>query len=133
VSPRFQRVAIVGVGSEPQYSDEDFAAGSFDPIVCIDAICHLPDRDAVLADWSRLLKPGGRAVFTDPLVVTGPISSREVAVRSFSCPSVLAAGIISIANQPHAAAVARPLGRHVEGQGCDWARAQLAASTLPQC
>jgi cyclopropane fatty-acyl-phospholipid synthase-like methyltransferase len=60
----------------------DFAPQSFDAIVCIDAISHFPDRQAVLAEWSRLLRPGGSAVYTDPLVVTGPISSREIAVRS---------------------------------------------------
>jgi adenylate cyclase len=42
-----------------------FAAESFDAIVCIDAISHSTDRHAVLADWSRLLKLGGSAVFTD--------------------------------------------------------------------
>ena len=61
----------------------DFAPQSFDGIVCIDAISHFPDRRAVLAEWSRLLKPGGSVVYTDPLVVTGPLSSREIAVRSF--------------------------------------------------
>jgi cyclopropane fatty-acyl-phospholipid synthase-like methyltransferase len=61
----------------------DFPAESFDAIVCIDAISHLSDRHAVLADWSRMLKPGGNAVFTDPLVVTGPLSNREIALRSF--------------------------------------------------
>jgi hypothetical protein len=29
-----------------------------------------------------VLKPGGKAVFTDPVVVTGPVSSAEIAVRS---------------------------------------------------
>jgi ubiquinone/menaquinone biosynthesis C-methylase UbiE len=61
----------------------DFAAQSFDAIVCIDAISHFADRQSVLADWSRLLKAGGNAVYTDPLVVTGPLSSREIAIRSF--------------------------------------------------
>lgn len=61
-----------------------FAAESFDAIVCIDAISHFPDRHAVFADWLRLLKPGRSAVFTDPLVVTGPLSSKEIAVRSFN-------------------------------------------------
>jgi ubiquinone/menaquinone biosynthesis C-methylase UbiE len=60
-----------------------FAPHSFDAIVCTDAISHFPDRQAVLADWSRLLKPGGSAVYTDPLIVTGPLSSREVAIRTF--------------------------------------------------
>jgi ubiquinone/menaquinone biosynthesis C-methylase UbiE len=62
----------------------NFAAGSFDAVVCIDAIGYLPDRSAVLAEWSRLLKPGGNVIFTDPLVVTGPLSSREVAIRSLN-------------------------------------------------
>jgi SAM-dependent methyltransferase len=61
----------------------DFASRSFEAIVCIDAISHFPDRQAVLAEWSRLLKPGGSVVYTDPLVVTGSLSSREIAIRSF--------------------------------------------------
>jgi SAM-dependent methyltransferase len=55
---------------------------TFDAILCIDAINHLPDRRAVLADWRRLLRPEGRLVFTDPLVVTGPLGSDEIAVRT---------------------------------------------------
>jgi SAM-dependent methyltransferase len=59
-----------------------FPDASFDAITCIDAINHLPDRAQVLADWNRLLKPGGRLLFTDPIIVTGPLSSVEVAIRS---------------------------------------------------
>jgi SAM-dependent methyltransferase len=59
-----------------------FQAGSFDALICIDAINHLPDRVHVLADWARLLKDGGRLLFTDPIVVTGPLSNDEIAVRS---------------------------------------------------
>jgi ubiquinone/menaquinone biosynthesis C-methylase UbiE len=57
-------------------------AAQFDAIVCIDAINHLPDRSGVLGEWHRLLKPGGRVLFTDPIVVTGLISNQEAAVRS---------------------------------------------------
>src|SRR6185436_7935854 len=59
-----------------------FADASFDAIMCIDAINHLPDRPRVLADWARLLRPGGRLLFTDPTVVTGEISNQEIAVRA---------------------------------------------------
>lgn len=54
----------------------------FDAIVCIDAINHLPGRARVLGDWHRLLKPGGRVLFTDPIVVTGLLSNEEIAARS---------------------------------------------------
>jgi SAM-dependent methyltransferase len=59
-----------------------FADETFDAILCVDAINHLPDRLAILREWRRMLKPGGRLLFTDPLVVTGLLSSEEVAIRS---------------------------------------------------
>ena len=59
-----------------------FPDASFDAITCIDAINHLPNRPRVIADWARLLKPGGRLVFTDPITVTGPLTNDEIAVRS---------------------------------------------------
>lgn len=55
---------------------------SFDAILCVDAINHLPDRRALFADWRRLLRPKGRLLFTDPLVVTGPLGSDEIALRT---------------------------------------------------
>jgi len=61
-----------------------FADASFDAVTCIDAINHLPERLRVLTDWARLLRPGGRLLFTDPTVVTGPLTNAEVAVRSSS-------------------------------------------------
>jgi SAM-dependent methyltransferase len=59
-----------------------FDDSSFDAITCIDAINHLPERGHVLAEWARILKPGGRLLFTDPITVTGPLSADEIAVRS---------------------------------------------------
>jgi len=59
-----------------------FADATFDAITCIDSINHLPDRPHVLGEWSRLLKPGGRLLFTDPITVTGELTSAEIAIRS---------------------------------------------------
>ena len=55
---------------------------SFDAVVCIDAINHLPDRSRTLAEWARVLKPGGHVLLTDPITVTGPLSNDEIAIRS---------------------------------------------------
>jgi 2-polyprenyl-3-methyl-5-hydroxy-6-metoxy-1,4-benzoquinol methylase len=59
-----------------------FDDASFDAVTCIDAINHLPDRPLVLADWHRVLKPGGTVLFTDPIVLTGPMTNEEIAVRA---------------------------------------------------
>jgi SAM-dependent methyltransferase len=59
-----------------------YPEGSFDAVVSNDAMCHLPDRAAVLGDWLRVLRPGGRALFTDAMVVSGMVSSEELAARS---------------------------------------------------
>jgi ubiquinone/menaquinone biosynthesis C-methylase UbiE len=59
-----------------------FNPHTLDAIVCFSAIGHFSDRLQVLRDWHRLLKPQGTLLYTDPLVVTGPISNEEVARRS---------------------------------------------------
>ena len=59
-----------------------FDDGAFDALVCIDAMNHLPDRAFVLGEWRRVLRPGGRAVFTDPVLITGPVTNDELALRS---------------------------------------------------
>jgi len=77
-----------GLGARARFEVADaarplpYAAGSFDAAICIDAINHLPDRAARLADWHRLLRPGGWILFTDPIVVTGLLTSEEVAARA---------------------------------------------------
>lgn len=58
-----------------------FTDGSFEAVTCIDAINHLPERPRVIAECRRVLKVGGRLLFTDPTVVTGPLTSAEIAVR----------------------------------------------------
>jgi SAM-dependent methyltransferase len=77
-----------GLAEHVQFTQHDagqplpFPDASFDALLCIDAINHLPDRVAVLREWWRVLKPGGRLVFTDPIIMTGPLSNEEMAIRA---------------------------------------------------
>jgi len=59
-----------------------FPDASFDAVICNDAINHFRNRRAVLEDWKRLLRPGGRCLYTDPVVVTGTVSNAELEARS---------------------------------------------------
>lgn len=59
-----------------------FEDESFDAAICIDAANHFPDRSHVLSEWTRLLKPDGRLLFTDPVVITGPVTNHELFDRS---------------------------------------------------
>ena len=59
-----------------------FPDSSFDAVLSNDAMCHIPHRESVLADWHRVLRPGGRMLFTDAMIVTGIVSQEELAVRS---------------------------------------------------
>ena len=59
-----------------------FEDNSFDALLCIDSMNHFPNRSDSLKEWCRILKPGARAIFTDPVVLTGPVSNEELAARS---------------------------------------------------
>jgi ubiquinone/menaquinone biosynthesis C-methylase UbiE len=59
-----------------------FESESFGALLCIDAVNHLRDRPRVFSDWVRLLAPGARVLFTDPITVTGPLDSDEIAIRA---------------------------------------------------
>lgn len=43
-----------------------FATESFDGVLCMNALHHLPSYAAALGEIFRVLKPGGRAVFSEP-------------------------------------------------------------------
>jgi SAM-dependent methyltransferase len=59
-----------------------FDDDSFDAVLCIDSMNHFPDRLKVFQEWRRVLRPGRRGVFTDPVVITGPVTNDELALRS---------------------------------------------------
>lgn len=59
-----------------------FENDSFDAVFCIDAMNHFPNRLNILREWYRVLRTGQRALFTDPVVITGPVTSEELALRS---------------------------------------------------
>jgi SAM-dependent methyltransferase len=42
------------------------AAGSADAVMCLDVLEHLQEDTAVLSEVERILKPGGRVLFTTP-------------------------------------------------------------------
>jgi SAM-dependent methyltransferase len=59
-----------------------FPPSSFDAVVSLDAVLHVRDRLKLFHEVARVLRPGGKFLFTDAGVVTGSVSSEEVRKRS---------------------------------------------------
>ena len=59
-----------------------FGSAQFDAIFSNDVLCHIPGRPALLRELFRVLRPGGRFLFSDALVIGGLISHQEIATRS---------------------------------------------------
>jgi ubiquinone/menaquinone biosynthesis C-methylase UbiE len=59
-----------------------FDDAAFDAVMCVDSMNHFRDRLAYFREWNRVLKSGKHALFTDPVVITGPVSNEELAARS---------------------------------------------------
>jgi ubiquinone/menaquinone biosynthesis C-methylase UbiE len=77
-----------GFGNRIDFRHADIREGlplpdhTFDAIVSMDVMCHLSDRRSVFKEWLRVLRPGGRMLYTDPVVVTGLVTKEEFAARS---------------------------------------------------
>lgn len=59
-----------------------FDDASFDAVFSNDAMCHVPRRNRAFREWHRILRPGGRMLFTDAMIVTGILSNHEISTRS---------------------------------------------------
>jgi len=59
-----------------------FESGAFDAVFSNDAFCHFVDRSRLFLDCLRVLKPRGRMIFSDALVITGAVTNEEIASRS---------------------------------------------------
>jgi len=59
-----------------------FSDDTFDAAYSNDAFCHIPNRPGLLRECRRVLKSGARLLFSDALVVNGPVSNEEIAARS---------------------------------------------------
>jgi ubiquinone/menaquinone biosynthesis C-methylase UbiE len=77
-----------GLSSQARFEQCDvsdrlpFDDNAFDAVFSNDVLCHIPDRAKVLGEMFRVLKSGGRMLFSDALVVGGMVSHEEIAARS---------------------------------------------------
>jgi cyclopropane fatty-acyl-phospholipid synthase-like methyltransferase len=55
---------------------------SFEAVMSLDVILHLSDRSQAFTEVARVLVPGGRLLFSDAAVITGPVSNDEIRLRS---------------------------------------------------
>ena len=59
-----------------------FEDSAFDAVFSNDVLCHLPNRQNVMSEMFRVLKPGRLMLFSDALIVGGLITHEEIATRS---------------------------------------------------
>jgi len=83
-----QLATTSGVAARARFEQCDVSKGlryndeTFDAAFANDVLCHIPGRLNVLCEILRILKPGGRMLFSDALVVGGMIFHEEIATRS---------------------------------------------------
>jgi ubiquinone/menaquinone biosynthesis C-methylase UbiE len=60
----------------------------FDAVFANDVFCHIPSRFALLAEVFRILKPCGRLLYSDALIIGGLISQQEIEIRTSHAPYI---------------------------------------------
>jgi ubiquinone/menaquinone biosynthesis C-methylase UbiE len=68
----------VADAAELPYSDS-----SFDAVLAIESIVHMPDRPAVFRQIARVLRPGGRLVLTDCVEKVAPTDRQREIVENY--------------------------------------------------
>ena len=58
-----------------------FVDGTFDVVISQEAFCHIPDKDTLIAQCARVLKPGGHIAFTDILVTDNTCQSTRASLQ----------------------------------------------------
>lgn len=82
------RAASMGIGHQLETRRADlnerlpFDASSFDAVISLDAVIHVRARAELFVEVARLLRSGGRFLFTDGGVITGPVSNDEMHRRT---------------------------------------------------
>jgi len=83
-----ERAAALGVDALLTVREADlndplpFEPRSFDAAMSLDVVLHVRDRSKLFHEVAKVLRPGGRFLFTDAGVVTGSVSNDEVRNRS---------------------------------------------------
>lgn len=83
-----QLAEAAGLSSRARFEECDasktlpFADSSYDAVFSNDVLCHISGRPSVFQEIFRVLKPGGRFLFSDALVIGGIVSEEEIATRS---------------------------------------------------
>ncbi len=113
------------------FEELPFPDGSFDVVWSQDAILHSGDREKVMREVVRVLKPGGRFVFTDPMRsdncppgVLQPILDRihlnDLGSPSFYRKTGEKLGLTVVTDEDHSEQVANHYGRVLrETKACE--------------